>query len=229
MKSYSRSSLGEVLLGVVDHMIGAEAADQVCLSRAAHCGDLGSHRFGDLDGVYADAPSGTVDEDRLPRLDLADVTNGLEGCQTGHRQHRGLLESEAGWFRNELALFGCGILGERALAVAEDLITRFEARDLGPDSLHRTCHVVSGRGIPRAAQAESGPHHVGSSLHEKNVTSMDRGGAHANQHFIVTDIRLVHLNKFEDVGSSVFALDDRLHRIPPRMGRLISPSVPVGG
>ena len=127
MKSYSRSPLREVLLGVVDHMIGAEAADQVCLSRAAHCGDLGSHRFGDLDGVYADAPSGTVDEDRLPRLDLADVTNGLEGCQTGHRQHRGLLESEAGWFRNELALLGCGILGERALAVSEDLITRFEA------------------------------------------------------------------------------------------------------
>ena len=49
------AAVGEVVVGVVDDMVGADRADQIGLAGAAHAGDLGSEGLGQLHGVAADA------------------------------------------------------------------------------------------------------------------------------------------------------------------------------
>ena len=63
-------AVGEVVAGVVDDVVGAERADQVDLGGAAHAGDLGAERLGDLHGERADASRRADDQHLLPGLDL---------------------------------------------------------------------------------------------------------------------------------------------------------------
>ena len=64
------SAPGEVVAGVVDDVVGADRTDQVHVPGAAHAGDLGPERLGDLHRERADAAGGTIDEDLLAGLDV---------------------------------------------------------------------------------------------------------------------------------------------------------------
>ena len=61
-------AVGEVLARVVDDVVGAEGADQVHLRGAAHAGDLGAERLGDLHGEAAHAARRADDQHVLPGL-----------------------------------------------------------------------------------------------------------------------------------------------------------------
>ena len=54
-----------VLLRIVDHVIGADRADQVQVFCAADAGNLGAISLGNLDGKCPDASGGTIDQDLL--------------------------------------------------------------------------------------------------------------------------------------------------------------------
>lgn len=56
---------GEVVAGVVDHVIGAERSRLLDISRAAYGGDLRSERLGDLHGERSHAAGCAVHEDLL--------------------------------------------------------------------------------------------------------------------------------------------------------------------
>ena len=62
---------GEVLLGVVDDVVGAERSDEIDVPRAAHAGHLRSECLGDLHGERAHASRRAVDQDLLSRLEPA--------------------------------------------------------------------------------------------------------------------------------------------------------------
>jgi hypothetical protein len=67
-------SSGEVLLGVVDDVVGPERADQVDTVGAAHPGHLGAERLGQLDREAAHPTRGPDDHDLLAGLDRSGVT-----------------------------------------------------------------------------------------------------------------------------------------------------------
>ena len=87
---------GEVLLGVVDDVVGPDGVDQVHVSGAAHAGHLGSQCLGNLHREGADAAGGAVDQDFLPSFYAAVVANGLEGDEAGHWYGCGLLTPPRG-------------------------------------------------------------------------------------------------------------------------------------
>ena len=76
--------------------IGAERTDQLDVRGAAHAGDLGTERLGELHGERPHAARGAVDQDPLPCLDAALVTEGLEGRDGRDRDRRRLLKGEVG-------------------------------------------------------------------------------------------------------------------------------------
>ena len=65
------AAAGEVVAGVVDDVVGAERSDQVHLRRAAHAGDFGAERLGDLHGERPHASGRADDQDLVPGLDLS--------------------------------------------------------------------------------------------------------------------------------------------------------------
>ena len=108
-------TVGEVLSGVVDDVVGTDRADQVGLRGAAHTGDLCAEGLGELDGVGADASRCADDQHLLSCLDAPGVAQALDGGERGDRDDRGLLEAEPGRLVGELVLAGSRVLGERAL------------------------------------------------------------------------------------------------------------------
>jgi hypothetical protein len=69
--------------GVVDHIVGADRADQLDLGGGAHPGDLGAERLGQLDRERSHPPARPDDEHLLPGLDLAHIPQRLEGGEAG--------------------------------------------------------------------------------------------------------------------------------------------------
>src|SRR6185437_7166343 len=82
---------GEVLGGVVDHLVGADRGDQAGVARAAYAGDLRAERAGDLHGEGADAARRAVDQDLLAGPQPAVVAQAAQGGQRRHRHGRRLL------------------------------------------------------------------------------------------------------------------------------------------
>ena len=64
----SLTAPGEIFVGVVDDMVGADRSDQVHISRAAHTGHVRAERFGDLHGERTHTSRRTVDQDLLAWL-----------------------------------------------------------------------------------------------------------------------------------------------------------------
>src|SRR5205814_6402326 len=83
-------TVGEVLLRVVDDMVGADGADEIDLPSAAHAGDLRSEGLRKLNRVGSDASGGPDDQHLLARLDAPGLQT-LDGGQPGDCYDRGLL------------------------------------------------------------------------------------------------------------------------------------------
>ena len=61
MRSYLRRPAVKSSVGVVDDVIGAERTHELDIAAAAHAGDFGAHRLGDLYGECADAARSAID------------------------------------------------------------------------------------------------------------------------------------------------------------------------
>ena len=72
-------AIGEVVVGVVDDVVGADRADHVRVPRAGDTGDLGTQSLGDLHGEGAHASRRPVDEHLVSRLDMSVVAQELQG------------------------------------------------------------------------------------------------------------------------------------------------------
>ncbi len=112
------------------------------VARAADAGHLGAERLRDLHREGADPARGAVDQDLLPGLDLAVIAQGLQ------RRRSRPSATVAACSKVRLAglapatVLGHGrVLGERAVAPAEDLIARPEPRHARADGLDRARHI----------------------------------------------------------------------------------------
>src|SRR5438128_1016895 len=94
-----------------------------------------AERFGDLDGECAHAAPCAVDEDPLPRLQLALVTQTLQRGRPGDADGRGLGERKLRRLRQQAVLPSRRVLREGASCDAKDLVARSQSRYVLSDRL----------------------------------------------------------------------------------------------
>ena len=217
-------AVGEVLPGVVDDVVSPQRADEVELRRAAHAGDLGTERLGDLHGVAAHAARRAGDEDPLPGLHAAGVADGLQGGEPGDRNHGGLLEGEVRRLAGELRLLGDGVLGERAGADPVHLVAGGEPRDSGAYGHDRAGEVEARHPALGGAQPGHEACHAGQAGHEVPGTAIEAGGPDGDEHLAVARGGHVEAARPQDVGCPVGVLDDGAHR----RGRNCCRAAPAG-
>jgi hypothetical protein len=90
------TALGEVLLGVVDHVVCADRSDHVHVPRAADAGYFGGERLRDLHCERPHPARRTSDQDLLSWLDVPLISESLEGGKRRRPDGRGLLERVVG-------------------------------------------------------------------------------------------------------------------------------------
>ena len=175
----------EVVLGVVDDVIGTYGSDHLHVAGAAHAGHLGTERPGNLHGEGADAPGSAVDQDLLPG---ADAAQGLEGDLSGHRYGRRLLEREVDRLQCKLILRSGRVLGIRANRRPEDLVAGLEARYAAADGLDNPRHVRAANADLRLAQSVYRAGDVREATHDRPVGDVDAGSPYANQDPPIADV-----------------------------------------
>src|SRR5262249_10446657 len=107
---------GEILVSVINDLIGADGADQVHMSRAADAGHRCTERLGNLHCEGSHTSRCPVDQDRLPWLKLSLVAQTLQGGESRHRDGSRLLEGEVVWLQDHSQLGSTNILGKGPLA-----------------------------------------------------------------------------------------------------------------
>src|SRR5262245_21516768 len=103
---------GEVLLVVVDDLVGTEAGDVVAVGGTGRGDDVGADMFGELDGKARHSTGAALDENGLATLELERILDGDECRQANEREGRGLDVGESvrlaaknsGFFRNFLGV-----------------------------------------------------------------------------------------------------------------------------
>ena len=73
---------GEVLLGVVNNVIGTEGSDEIDVPSTAHASHHGAERPGDLHSERPNTSGRTVDQDAHPRRHLAQGPHRRERRET---------------------------------------------------------------------------------------------------------------------------------------------------
>ena len=63
-----RSTIGEVLHRVIDHLVGPERSHEVYVGAAAHGGNVRTEVLRQLHGEHAEAAGGSMDENPFARL-----------------------------------------------------------------------------------------------------------------------------------------------------------------
>src|SRR3982751_3225481 len=113
-------------------MVRADGADQLSLGCTTHTGHFGTEGFSDLYREQPHASGGTDDQHLLAWLDPA-CAKSLEGSKGGGGYGCRLLEGEIRRLEREHVLSGSCVLGEGAVARAEDLIVSLKAGDVLAD------------------------------------------------------------------------------------------------
>ena len=137
------------------------------------------------------ASSCADDQDLLPGLDTARVTQGVEGGEAGHRDAGRLFERDVRRFGHQVLLRCDRVLGERAGAAAEDLVADPELRHVLADGVDDPGHVSAPDTELRSAQPETRPDDVGHAVDAGPVGRVHGGRANAHEHLVVLDRRLV--------------------------------------
>ncbi len=143
-----------ILLGVIDHHVGTQAADEIGVG-LAHGGEhSGAHGFGHLNRHMADPAGAAVDQNAF-----ANAEHGAHGQRfpnrTADQTQTGRLKvAQRGRLSGDDA-FGCDVvLGITALPVeylrgVPDLVARRESADARADGFNHARHVVTGNGWQR--------------------------------------------------------------------------------
>ena len=144
----------EILLRVVDHVVGAERAHQLDVARAADAGDFGAEVLGDLHGECADAARCAVDQHLLSRLDAAMVAQALQRGELPRRPRQPACSKVtlAGLSATPRRLANDDVLGEGAVRAAEHFIAGLEARDVLADGFDRAGEVDADASVLRRAE-----------------------------------------------------------------------------
>src|SRR3972149_9251286 len=84
--------LGEIFLGIVNHMIGPKRARLLQIPRAAHGSDFSAERFGYLHRKRSHPTRCPIDQNLLPRMNLSFIAQTLQGSEGSHWYSRCFLK-----------------------------------------------------------------------------------------------------------------------------------------
>ena len=149
-------------------MVRAEESRRLQISGAAHGGDFGSKRFGNLDRKSAHAARGAIDQDSLTWPDMALVAKALKRGDGSHRHGCRLKKGQVQRLHRHLVLNGANILRKSSQAPRgeqpaeesrKDIVSGFELRDAAADRFNSPSDIgaenlVSWR--PQASAHEAG-------------------------------------------------------------------------
>src|SRR5215211_5630567 len=194
-------ALGEVLVPIVDDVIGTDGSDHLHLLRAANACYVRTERLGDLHCVGPHSSRRADDQHLLPRLDLSLVAQGLQGGRAHDGENRRLLEGEVRRLGRELVL-GCAcVLGVRALSDAEHFIARPEPAHILADRLHHPGYVRAEDGVlGRAETVAREAYREGQTRHDVPDVPTHARRMHVNQYLVVGDLGDVDVPEFQDIG-----------------------------
>jgi hypothetical protein len=154
----------------------------------------------------------------MPGLHLSDVPDRVQGGLSRHRHGRCLFEGQPRRLRHHPVRRGVGVLGERGLEPAENLVPRPQAIHVRADCFHRPRAVGPSDPVLLPGLGQTHPSHeprdVRVAAQYVPVVRVLRGGVHADQHVIGPDLGLVGVHGLQDVWGAEAFLDDCLHRCP---------------
>ncbi len=216
MTSYVSPFLGEVLLLVVDDLVGPERPDDLDVLRVAHGGDVGAEVLGELHRCGADCSGGAVDRDPLPLAQLR-LPQARERDDRSIRDGRGLFEAQARrHVRQRTLLPHADVLGVCARAHAEDLVSHVELADGCTDRLDDAGQLHAADPVLRPAKAreEAREERVGRPV--SAVGSGDGRGVHLDEDLVLLRLGPLDLLESQDLRRPVSVVDDRSHATSPR-------------
>jgi hypothetical protein len=148
----------------------------------------------------------------LTGLYLPEIAEALNGGERGDAHGTRLFEGQAGRLRHQRGLRADRVLGQGAVAGAENLVAGLEPGDGSSYRLDRACHIHPETAGLRS-QTHLEPGEVWLASHVVPLVGIDRSSADPDQDPVVPDHRLGNLPQFEDLGWSIPLIDDRLHPV----------------
>src|SRR5215472_3437007 len=135
------SAPGEILSGVIHHLVGAERPHPIHIPRTAYSGHFGAKGLGDLHGKRTHASCRTINQNLLPLWDLALAAGGpepksLQCRQSRDRERRRLLKGHVSRLAGQLCFRSARVLGKGPSAAAENLVAGFKLRHVLANRLH---------------------------------------------------------------------------------------------
>src|SRR5262249_45625157 len=114
-------TFGEILLGVINDLIGADCSDHAHIPRTAYAGHLCAEGLGDLHSERTHTSRRAVNQDLLPRLHVSLVAQTLQGADCRHRDSSRLLNRHVIWLHDQCRLRSTHKLGKGPTARTEHL------------------------------------------------------------------------------------------------------------
>src|SRR5207302_8760139 len=210
------ASPGEVLLGVVDDLVGADRADHFQVPGAADSGDLRAIPLRDLHGERPDPSRRSDNQHLFSRPDLSSIAKTLQGGDGSERDRRRFLEAQVGGFQREESFRSRYILGEPAFShKAKDLVARPEPCHRVTDRLNLPRPVAAEKCVVRFAHAHCrGARDVGYTAHEVPVIRIRGSRENPNKYPVTLDLRFANLFELEYISRAVLLVCDCLHSVP---------------
>src|SRR5215471_2344661 len=136
-------TLSEILLGVINDPISTDGSHHVHISRTAYRGNLCAEGFGDLDRECTHASRRSINQNFLPRLDLAFVAKPLQcgECRNSYRAR--LLKRHAIRLHGQSRLGSTRILGKRPAAGSKHCVAWLELGYVLADRFNLASHVMA--------------------------------------------------------------------------------------
>jgi hypothetical protein len=192
--------LREVVLQVVDDLLGSERAHEGEVLRAADGGDVGAEVLRHLHGADADRPGRAVDRDPPALLDAGGPQE-RDGAEPAVGEARGLLERlPLGDARDHPGLAHAHVLRVRAGADAEDAVADGELGDGGACGLDLARELEADRAALRAEEPgeEAADEILGAA--KPAIAPARRRRVHADEHLVVLRDRPLDLFEPQNLG-----------------------------
>ena len=199
-----RSSLGDALRRVIDHLVGPERSHEIDVGAAAHRRDVGAEVLCQLHGKHPEAAGGAVDQHPFARLQLC-LPEEVERARRAHEHGAGFLERHGGGLAREEPVLGHGrelrVGGELVAPRAVDLISRREPRHgcadgfNGAGEIDAQDPVLGAEPGQHANQERAAPEHAIAKAHAR--------GPDADEHLVVGRRRGRDLPDFHDLRRTI--------------------------
>ena len=219
--------LREVLVQVVDDLVGAERAHELDVLRVADRRDVCAEVGGELHRCRSARARRSVDKDPRSRADtsalepgqplahpVADGRRLLEGRVRRHvREHAGFPDTD--------------VLGVRAVSQAEHPVSHCELRDCVTHRLDHAGELEAQDPPSGSSQPEHEPPEERARTAHVAVRLRDRRGVDANENLVVLGSRSLDLLESQDGRRPVPVVDNRSHDFASPLPFSVSTTFPV--